>query len=94
MGTSDSGTLEALGCLDGTCDRFYEPSRGYFSVKDNGRFVRGNPNHQPQCRQHDPEVTFLYLTREDEELLLACPRCGTPAPTPAALKAAILDASV
>ena len=73
---TDPLTLEAMGNIAGECDRYYEPSRGYFTVEDNGRFRRGNPNVQPHCREHYPKIVFMYVTAKDGEPVWACPECG------------------
>ena len=75
-GTTDTLTIKARGNQAVDCNRYYEPSRSYFTADESGRFERGNPNAQPQCRRHQPEMVFMYVAKKDRELVWTCPECG------------------
>jgi hypothetical protein len=72
----ESSEQHALPCQDPSCKRYYSPWRGYFSATVEDRPDYGVPSTKPQCRQHQPEVVFLYLMEKNSELMWACPECS------------------
>ena len=65
-------SMHAGQCSNSECHVHYEPSRGYFTVR-NGKFGEFLSYGSPSCGRHNGEIVLMTFVIENGAPVLACP---------------------